>query len=345
MLTEQQKRNIENIIYELLNENFVNNDEEELLKIITSGEKVYHRPQDARNGDSLAIIKSLFRRGFSREYTGSNGGNMYGTGVYNVYNLKSSNEKATGYGHYIIQSYVIDGYRDFLIFNKDIAKKYYGENWWIGNQIKMLMPEKLANKVLSIMGNDLFMNDFHSLDKKTSSVAYRIFTIIGEQGMKQTKIRGIIYDGGHDGSCAFVRDFSDVCPYAYSSDNGRTWKTGITKALMQHVLGNIDTEFELKNRVDNSGNKKYDDVAKKSINGFAIVYKNNKVNYYSVETRSLISDVWFDEGMNFDDDGYAEVIYRGRELCIHNEGNGEYSITDMDGCPICNIKELKNVIK
>ena len=345
MLTEQQKKHIEYIIYNFLNESVVNNNEEELLKIVTSGEKVYHRPQDARGGDPLTIIKSLFRRGFSREYTGSNGGNMYGTGVYNVYTLRSSNEKATGYGRYIIQSYVIDGYKDFLIFNEDIAKKYYGKNWWIGNQIKMLMPPQIAEKVLRVLGNKLYMNDYHSLDKKTSIVAYNIFNILGESGMKQTKIRGIIYDGGHDGSCAFVRDFSDVCPYAYSDDNGKTWKRAISKELMQHVLGNIDTEFELKHRVDDTGRQQYDDVAKKSINGFSIVYRNNKVNYYSVETRSLISNIWFDEGMNFDEDGFAEVSYHGHELCVHNDGNGNYSITDLDGCPICNINDIKNVIK
>lgn len=341
MLTEVLKKHITDLIYNLLSEGIQDTSDEELLVKITSGEKVFHRPQDARGADPLATIKSLFRRGFSREYTGSNGGNMYGTGVYNVYNLRSSNEKARGYGRYILQSYVIDGYKDFLIFNSDIAKRYYGENWWIGNQIKMLMPAPMAAKVLQAVGHDLYMNDFQSLDRRTAAVAYRIFNIIGEQGMKQTKIRGIIYDGGHDGSCAFVRDFSDVCPYAYSDDNGRTWKKGITRELMRHVMGNIDTEFELRNRIDSAGNRKFDDVAKKSINGFAIVYKNNKVNYYSVETRSLISNVWFDEGMNFDEDGYAEVVYQGSPLCIHNDGGGEYSITDMDGAYLCKINDLE----
>lgn len=345
MLTEQQKKYIEDIVYNFLSEAISTTSEEKLLSKITSGEKVFHRPQDARGADPLATIKSLFRRGFSREYTGSNGGNMYGTGVYNVYTLRSSNEKARGYGRYIIQSYVVDGYKDFLIFNRDIAKKYYGENWWIGKQIKLLMPPQLAERVLRVFGDKLYMNDFHSLDKKTSNIAYEIFSLIGEHGMKQTKIRGIIYDGGHDGSCAFVRDFSDVCPYAYSDDNGRTWKRAISRELMQHVLGNIDTEFELKHRVDNTGKQQYDDVAKKSINGFAIVYKNNKVNYYSVETRSLISNVWFEQGMNFDEDGYAEVIFKGMELCVHNDGGGQYTVTDLDGCPICNLNEINDVIK
>ena len=343
MLTEQLKKYITDLVYNLLSESIEDASEEELLAKITSGEKVYHRPKDARGSDPLATIKSLFRRGFSREYTGSNGGNMYGTGVYNVYNLRSSNEKARGYGSYILQSYVVDGYKNFLIFNSDIAKRYYGENWWIGNQIKLLMPQQMADRVLRMVGHNLFMNDFKSLDKKTASIAYQIFTIVGEHGMKQTKIRGIIYDGGHDGSCAFVRDFSDVCPYAYSDDNGRTWKKGINKSLMQHVLGNIDTDFELKSKLDDTGKKQFDDVANKSINGFALVWKGDKVNYYSVETRSLISDVWFDMAYNFHRNGYAEVQYRGVSFYLHNDGDGNFSITDNDGAYICDLNDLDNL--
>ena len=340
MLTEKLKKHITDLIYNLLSEGIQDASDEELLAKITSGEKVYHRPKDSSSDDPLGVIKSLFRRGFSREYTGSNGGNMYGAGVYNVYNLRSSNEKASGYGRYIVQSYVIDGYKDFLIFNEELAKKYYGENWWIGNQIKLLMPRQIAQQVLNIFGRRLYMNDNNTLYKNTSDIAVNITDFLGNK-IYSTKIRGIIYSGGHDGCCAFVRDFTDVYPYAYSTDNGRTWKKEINTGLMQHLMGNIDTDFELKGRLNDTGKKQFDDVAKKSINGFAIVYKHNKVNYYSVETRSLISNVWFDEGMNFDEDGYAEVVYQGSPLCVHNDGGGEYSITDMDGAYLCKISDLE----
>lgn len=316
-----------------------------IAQIKSNGEAVYHRPMNSRSSDSLAIIKSLFRRGFSREYTGDNGGNMYGTGVYNVYNLRSSNEKAKGYGSYIVQSYVVDGYRDFLIFNKDIAKKYYGENWWIGKQIRLLMPENIANAVLRRFHDGLYMNDTKTANEiMTSDIAYKIFSFLGENGINKTKVRGIIYSGGHDGCCAFVRDFTDVIPWAYSDNNGRTWKTAVNENLVDHLLSSIDTDFELKGRVDKYGHKKYDDVANKSINGYAIVYKNNKVNYYSVKTRSLISDVWFDEGTNFDEDGYADVMYDGINVLIYDD-NGTYLITDNDGIELCTLEELPQLVK
>lgn len=316
---------------------------EELLLDIKRGEPVFHRPMNSNKGDSLSIIKSLFRRGFSREYTGDNGGNMYGTGVYNVYNLKSSNEKANAYGSYIVQSYVVNGFKDFLIFNKDIAKKYYGNDYWIGKQIKKLMPKEVADSVLRMFHNDLYMNDNATADHSmTSRIAYQIVLFLREK-MNQTKVRGIIYSGGHDGCCAFVRDFTDVIPYSYSKDNGKTWTIGINEELVNHLIGSIDTDFELKDRVDDKGNKQYDDVARKSINGHAIVYKKDKVNYYSVKTRKLISDIWFDDGVNFDENGYADIKYKNLTLSILDD-NGEYIIVDNNGIELCTLKELPKLI-
>lgn len=336
------KNEIKNLVFEVISQE--KNDFQEKVAEITNGEPVYHRPKDVYSGDKLATIKSLFRRGFSREYTGDNGGNMYGPGVYNVYELRSSNEKARGYGHYIVKSYVIDGYKDFLIFNEDIAKKYYGKDYRIEKQIEKLMPRDIANSVLQRMSGQLYMNNQHTSHSLNTSVpAVKITSMLGNN-INKTKVRGIIYSGNHDGCCAFVRDFTDVCPYAYSDDNGKSWKVMINEYLVNHVTGNIDTEFELKGRVTDTGKKQYDDVAKKSINGHAIVYKNNKVNYYSVEKRALISNVWFDEGFNFDEHGYADVMYHGIKLCVFND-NGTYLITDENGTELCSIDELPNLVE
>ena len=62
---------------------------------VNNGITLYHRPKDATvtvGGKRMSIIDSIFTYGFSREFTSTNGGNMYGAGVYTVYNLKSSNE-------------------------------------------------------------------------------------------------------------------------------------------------------------------------------------------------------------------------------------------------------------
>ena len=147
------------LIQESINEALTNQDRLSLhvkgdLSVgdIEQGVPLYHRPANSNTGDKYETIKSLMQTGFSREYTGSNGGNMYGPGVYNVYTLRSSNEKARGYGSFIVRSYLLGGWKDFLVFNIDMAKEVYGSDWEIDKQIKRLMPEKLAKEVLSRFG-------------------------------------------------------------------------------------------------------------------------------------------------------------------------------------------------
>ena len=201
---------------------------------IKSGVPLYHRPKDSNNGDALAVIKSLMNYGFSREYTGDNGGNMYGPGVYNVYTLRSSNESARGYGRYIVKSFLLGGYQDFLIFNEEMAKEVYGNEWPIDMQIKKLFPPKICEEIFrrfNVIGakpyrrgglyniGNLYMNNNSNIKTvKTSVIAVQITDFLRSK-IAQSKVRGIIYSGNHDGECAFVRNFSDVIPFYYSKDN------------------------------------------------------------------------------------------------------------------------------
>lgn len=307
---------------------------------IEKGVPLFHRPMDSRGSNPMGVINSLMKYGFSREYTGDNGGNMYGVGVYNVYSLRSSNEKATGYGRFIVKSYLLGGYQDFLIFNKDMAKKVYGEDYRIEKQIEKLIPPKMAQEILSRYR--LYMNDNHNCDEvRTSDIAYKITTYLGTR-ISETKIRGIVYSGGHDGHCAFVRNFSEVIPHSYSKDNGRTWIKAITDELIYRAGHDTDTEATLKHSVDAGGKKKFDDVANRSINGYVIVYKGGKSNYFEVATNKLISDVWFDFAANFDENGEAEVVYKKHKLSISKYEDGNFIVSDSDGAPLCYLNDLPN---
>lgn len=372
MINEEQ---IKRIIKEVISEYAISEDGEDFgvnvkgdltIDDIMQGEKVYHRPKDSPGDNPLAVINSLMKNGFSREYTGSNGGNMYGPGVYNVYSLRSSNDRATGYGRFIVMSYVLGGYKDFLIFNTDMARKIYGNDWPIIKQIKMLMPEKLAQKVLSSVDNlgrcqvcngsgvdatgrvcrrclgtrtGCMNNDRTSYDIKTSITAKKIVDVLGRD-IAKTKIRGIIYSGGHDGNCCFVRNFSDVVPYSYSTDNGKTWKVAITDELIWRAGHNTDVDAIIKDRVDDNGKKMFSDTAERSINGFVRVYKGDKMNYFEVATNRLISDVWFDFGEEFEDDDTTKVVYNGVKYILLKNDEGKFVIYDEDECPVCYLENL-----
>ena len=305
------------------------------LADITKGIPLYHRPADPRGGDKLATVRGLMKYGFSREYTSSNGGNMYGPGVYSVFDLGSTEGK--GYGTIIVKLYLLGGLKGFLIFNKDKAREVYGRGWRIEDQIRNLCPEHIADRLLSRhhFGMGEYMGD-------RSAQYAKVFCDVIGYDINKTKIRGFVFTGGHDGNVCVIRDFSDAIPYSYSTDGGKTWTRGITKELIYRAGHNIDVDAQLKNVQDGNGKQMFDDVADRSINGYVLVYKNDKCNYYEVATNKMISNVWFDFGGNFNEEGRASVIYNGEKYYIYKGEDGKFWVDDADECPICYLNDLPN---
>lgn len=352
ILKESEIKNIVKLMFEgvdfsNLNDKMNVREKEITYDDIMNGISLYHRPKDAIvtvGGERMTIIDSLFKYGFSREFTSSNGGNMYGPGVYSVYNLKSSNEKATGYGKAIIKLKLLGGYKDFLIFSEQLAKKTYGNRWHIKDQIVDIFPKDIAQQILNrvhlVMHND--DASFHDM-KKSSSSAVDIIRLLGEGKINGTICRGLVYNGGHDGACCFIRDFSSVVPVAVSYDNGKTWKYRLNAGLIERINNEVDTHFQL------GGNKNLKDYAEKAINGYTIVWnKENKVNYVPANSNQVISDVWFDDGENWQktSDGtlFTNVKYGDYYLMIVLE-DGQYMVYDSDGCPQdCTINEIPELL-
>lgn len=308
---------------------------------IMDGITLYHRPSDRMvtvGGETMSTISSLFKYGFSREFTSSNGGNMYGAGVYSVYSLKSSQEKATGYGSAILMLKLLGGYKDFLIFSMQLAQETYGQNWKIEDQIRYLFPDNadyILRNIPLIMHDDTKTDDI----ERSSQSAVAVVNYLGENGANNTKCRGYIYNGGWDGACCVIRDFQSVVPVAVSYDNGQTWKDGLTDELIDRVNSNVDTHFQL--------GADFDDVADKAINGYTIVYNNEgKANYVPSDSNQPISDVWFDNAFNFENKNgilYAEVEYEGYELYLVKEDDG-YQIYSQDWEPQCSVEELPSLV-
>lgn len=314
---------------------------------VNNGITLYHRPKDATvtvGGKRMSVIDSIFKYGFNREFTSSNGGNMYGAGVYTVYTLKSSNEKARGYGSAILKLKLIGGYNDFLIFSQQLAQQTYGNRWHIKQQIVDLFPKEIATKILNNV--KLVMHDDRaSFDNmiKSSIPVYEIIRLLGESDMNKSKCRGIVYNGGHDGACCFIRDFSSVIPVAISYDNGKTWQNRLTEDLLDRINNEVDTHFQL------GANKEFKDVADKAINGYTMVWnKEGKVNYVPANSNKVISDIWFDNGEPWKktDDGllWTNVKYGGYTIKILFE-DGQYMVYDEDWEPQdCTINELPELL-
>ena len=122
-----------------------------------------------------ASVDGIFRFGFDREYLAKNA-NVYGRGVYTTLNTRDSRELiGPHYGDSMLQLRLIGGFDRFLIFDENLAKKHYGKNWEILNQLKSFLPVDTAHQLY---------NRHHLNPKGYANVA-------GQYG-----IRGTIYNWG-----------------------------------------------------------------------------------------------------------------------------------------------------
>lgn len=349
MITESEINNIIKLMFEGIGDTKMNVRKEPItFDRVRDGVTLYHRPKDAIvrvGGKEMKTVDSIFTYGFNREFTGSNGGNMYGAGVYTVYTLKSSNEKAKGYGSAIIKLKLLNGYKDFLIFSQQLARETYGDRWHIKQQIIDLFPERIAREILSRI--PLVMHDdrkgFHEIEK-TSIPAKQIIDLLGKSNITNNKCRGIIYNGGHDGACCFVMDFSSVVPVAVSYDNGKTWQNRLNQNLINWLNSEVDATFQF------GGNSDFKETSQKAVNGYTLVWgKGEKVNYVPVNSNKPISNVWFDDGSNWEktNEGLLWTTVQYGEYTLHltfEEGN--YMVYTEDWEPLeCTVEELPGLIE
>ena len=75
---------------------------------------------------------------------------------------------------------------------------------------------------------------------------------------------------------------------------------------------------------------------------------NVDVNYVTENSNDTISNIWFDNGENWEIDSngnpYTNVAYHDYYLTIALE-DGQYMVYDQDGCPLdCTINDIPNLI-
>ena len=293
-------------------------------------------------------IKNIFKNGYSRAFCASNDGSWYGDGVYcNVKlsqaiigckTLDPSREEGRKYGSTIISNKLIGGFKRFLIFDEEIARKIYGARWKIEDQVKQLFNQSDAERVwkdmlyiMSISSSakqlyhgrtaQLLQDMFHNRRGRISRFEYdKIF--------KANNIRGAIYTGGNDGLCAVVYDFSAVIPFAITTDYAKTWKKLFNMEEFEHRMA---TKIDVNQRFDGKYKKVFPPVATVDSEGnttsLSLVLKfNGKYNYIDPKTGEEILPIDFDSLTAFNkEDGTCQAEYRGRvfNICIEGFENPE----------------------
>lgn len=287
-------------------------------------------------------LESLFKYGYNRAFTGTKGGNMYGPGVYCTFNLKDSihNVKTKPeYGNCIVQMRLIGGFNGFIIFDENLAKQTYGQNWRIKDQLINVagFDQRKAQETEYACSRQ---SDLYHV--RTAPAAHYIWTSFRHDLFKSHGVKGLIYKGNRDGHCALPYDFSAVIPYGVSFDQGRTFKRKFNQNLYNFLKDHTDVEFRF--------GGKFKEVSQ-SVRGFTLVMNNSgKYNIIQNETNKEISNVWFDD---IDGQIHAETgIFGFTYNNIHFYGSIFSPDNNVVGCildpfdkePYCYFSDLKDLV-
>jgi len=266
-------------------------------------------------------LESIFKHGFNRQFTGSHGGNAYGAGTYCMTTFQAALRNTPSYGDTVVKMYVIGGFDHFLIYNSEIAKRVYGHNWRIEDQLKHIfnIPDNIAYK----------------LRGEGSAGAHQDI-------VKKYGIRAMIYRWG-PGYAVNVFDFSCIIPYSVYDTRSQKWKKMFNFEYFNNRMNdNIDVNFRY--------SQKYKQVFE-GVNGFVMVMNDkNKFNFVDIQDDTELSPFWFDMITQPLDKATGEFsfIYKGLELTGTIENHPEF--TNEKGCvlnqgePYCNFSQLDDLI-
>jgi hypothetical protein len=255
-------------------------------------------------------IPSIFKNGFDRAFTGSRAGNMYGPGTYSTYRLSSSeqNVKHGIYGDTFVKMLVLSKFSDFLIYDKAIAQRVYGQKWTVKDQLhKYFSPEECKEFMYKgIWGR---MTNMEPENGKTSVSVLQVWSNLGDTVLVEHGIAGFIFHGGHDGYVCVIRDFKNILPIAYSTNGGHNWKNDVfTQDTVNTIFYDVDAHTFLGNDV-----RKYQDTKKtnsglnKRINDLIMVKEGGKYNFLDIEKNKLSPLVSFDTASPVRENGLAFV--------------------------------------
>lgn len=276
---------------------------------------------------------SIFKYGFSREFTASKAGNLYGAGIYSTYNLKATQDNLANHGSWeygdTIIKLGIKSYDRFFIMNKSIAMQTYGKNFHPINQLEMLLKDR--QDILQKLKSSHYWKDIVNTNThRTSYNCICLLEALGGSGnrsdsiLNELDIRGFVFHGNRDGDVAVIRDFKAAVPLAYSEDGGRTWKKDL---VSQDTIDNVVKDYDPIIFLGKDTKNYIKPETYRFINGYMRVQRKSDKKYNLIDKQhNLLSPYWFDSLSSMDEKGFATCIYEGEPYKIDST-----YIYDMDG--------------
>lgn len=275
---------------------------------------VYHGTQDK-------ALDGISKTGFERFFTSTNGGNLYGAGLYSTYKLSTQGQNAHGAYGQIMFKLRVKSLKNFIIYDEEIARKVYGK-LDVDSQLRQILSPEQYQKIRNcgnIGGWKAY--DYNKLinsrnEDKSSVCALDMCRYFRDYDPEAGyKINGYIFKGNHDGYVCFMRDFKNAYPVEISNDCGNTWKPFKgSSTLKEFGIDDVDLKFQL-GKHNYQLKQELDEVPYYFINGFAKVRKNGRYNFLYRKkplAQGVISPVWFDYAPEtFSNRGTANVVVDG----------------------------------
>jgi len=145
---------------------------------------------------------------------------MYGTGVYNVYDIKSQfTGKMSHYGGAIVKSFIKMNH--VLVLDYSYAEKLYGSVSLPSEQMKLFKAN--VNPLAIKLMNNAYNQSKSNKSYMTADDAYPLSTNPSFiSSVKSGKIKGIVFTGSNDGQVLIAYDEEILVPisWAFANDSG-----------------------------------------------------------------------------------------------------------------------------
>ena len=258
-----------------------------------------------------ATENSIFENGFSSDYFGDGEGSMYGNGVYAFYKPYGAQKRVGtgGVGDKIMKCVVLGGFKDFLIFDSNIAREYYGTDD-IRAQLRYFFPNKDIEQMYqdckraaeSEPGSVMMSKNIY---ERSAPMARQMFSTQRGKYRKDvlaSKCRGILYNGGQDPNAFVLFNPREIIPISTTNEKKLPfssatdfsgWTNKVTAELVEKVK-RIKDFYTVGETLKAQGLiKSYSKIAPE-YDCLPVVLSNGRQSLYDISEERFVSKRGFD---------------------------------------------------
>ena len=258
-----------------------------------------------------ATENSIFENGFSSDYFGDGEGSMYGNGVYAFYKPYGAQKRVGtgGVGDKIMKCVVLGGFKDFLIFDSNIAREYYGTDdiraqlryFFPNNNIEQMYQD--CKRAAESEPGSVMMS--HHFTERSAPMARQMFSTQRGKYRKDvlaSKCRGILYNGGNDPNAFVLFNPREIIPISTTNEKKLPfssatdfsgWTNKVTAELVEKIERIKDFYTVGENLKARHLIKSYSKIAPE-YDCLPVVLLNGRQSLYDISEERFVSKRGFD---------------------------------------------------